>query len=171
MTAPRLVLARRVIDRAIAARSFPGAAVEVGRRDGVTATLGAGHLSYAAGSPPVTADTVYDLASLTKVLAASALAMELIDAGRLGLDDLVARWSPAWQAADRAGVQVRDRLEHASGLPAHRRYFEGLTGRAEVAKGKPVCHGVDPPRCAGPAPRLAMENNNWRNRSRGRPLS
>ena len=130
MTAPRLVLARRVIDRAIAARSFPGAAVEIGRRDGVTATLGAGHVSYDAGSPPVTADTVYDLASLTKVLAASALAMELIDAGRLGLDDLVARWSPAWRAADRAGVQVRDLLEHASGLPAHRRYFEGLTGRA-----------------------------------------
>jgi CubicO group peptidase (beta-lactamase class C family) len=86
----------------------------------------------------VSADTIYDLASLTKVLAAAAMALELVDDGRLRFDDEVARWSPAWRGENRRSVQVRDLLEHSSGLPAHRRYFETLNGRAtfEAAIGR-----------------------------------
>jgi CubicO group peptidase (beta-lactamase class C family) len=126
----RLSRAARVLEAAVAARAFPGAIVEVGNRTQAMASVSVGHLSYDPAAPRVSGDTIYDLASLTKVLAATPLAMELVDAGRLALDDEIGWWSPAWQGSDRRSVQVRDLLEHASGLPAHRRYFETLSGRA-----------------------------------------
>jgi CubicO group peptidase (beta-lactamase class C family) len=125
-----LTHASRVLEAAVAGRVFPGAIVEVGNRARALASVSAGHLTYDTTSPRVEAGTVYDLASLTKVLAAAAMAMELVDAGRLALEDEVGRWSPAWQGLDRRTVLVRDLLEHSSGLPAHRRYFETLKGRA-----------------------------------------
>jgi CubicO group peptidase (beta-lactamase class C family) len=56
----------------------------------------------------------------------------------INLDDPIARWSPAWAGADRTDVTVRHLLLHASGLPAHRRYFDTLAGAAafEAAIGR-----------------------------------
>ncbi|MDP2052639.1 MAG: serine hydrolase, partial [Acidobacteriota bacterium] len=71
MTAPFPTVAG-VLERAIANRVFPGAVVEVGRREGAVATIARGSQTYA-DSATVVADTIYDLASLTKVLATAAL--------------------------------------------------------------------------------------------------
>lgn len=72
---------------------------------------------------PVRDDTCFDLASLTKVLAAVPLAMDLILRGRLGLEDQVSAWVPAFRGAGREEVLVRHLLEHTSGLVAWRAYF------------------------------------------------
>jgi CubicO group peptidase (beta-lactamase class C family) len=125
-----LPLTTHVLTEAVAARVFPGAVVDVGRAHGPLATLHVGHLSYAAGSPAVAEATIYDLASLTKVLATTTVAWALVDAGRIRLADRVQQWVPAWSAADRRDVTLADLLEHSSGLPAHGRYFESLRGRA-----------------------------------------
>ena len=119
-----------VLGEAIARRVFPGAVVEIGSTRETIAMLSAGSLSYDAGAAPVTADTVYDLASLTKVLSTATLASVLVDRGVLHLDDRVNVWSPAWHGSDRDAVTLRLLLLHASGLPAHRRYFERLRGGA-----------------------------------------
>lgn len=124
-----LVRATRVVDQAIAARVFPGAIVEIGTAAGHGATLARGTFDYQPGSSPVGATTIYDLASLTKVLATAALAADLVETNRLRLDDPVSRWCPAWTAADRQGVTIRLLLEHASGLPAHRAYYLTCSGR------------------------------------------
>lgn len=121
---------RLVLDDAIAARVFPGAIVEVGGTGGPIGTVAAGRLGYDVDDPAVDAGTIYDLASLTKVIATTTLAVSLVHAGRLDLADPVRRWIPAWAGSDRQDVTVRHLLDHSSGLPAHRRYYEWYQGRA-----------------------------------------
>jgi CubicO group peptidase (beta-lactamase class C family) len=108
--------ARDVLARGVAARVFPGAACEVGTAERAAWTAAEGAVTYEAGAFRVTADTVYDLASLTKPLAAATVAMRLVQDGRLDLGAAVADLQPAWRGADRARVTVTDLLEHASGL-------------------------------------------------------
>ncbi|MFL5578488.1 MAG: serine hydrolase domain-containing protein [Gemmatimonadaceae bacterium] len=121
MAADRLAVIDRVVARGVAARGFPGAAVLVGRRGGAVWARGYGHLSWAAGSPAVDPDaTVYDLASLTKVVATTTAAMILYDEGRLRLDDPVAKYLPAFAGGAKSRVTVRQLLTHRSGLPAGR---------------------------------------------------
>jgi CubicO group peptidase (beta-lactamase class C family) len=119
-----------ILEVAIAARVFPGAVIEVGRTNGVLATHAAGALTYDTTSPAVTPQTIYDLASLTKVLATTTLMTGEIASGRMRLNDRVRHWIPSWTGEERQPVTLRDLLEHASGLPAHRHYFESRQGRA-----------------------------------------
>src|SRR5262245_58467435 len=125
----RLIAA--IIERAIAARAFPAATIEVGRRAGVVWRGAFGRLTYAEDSPIAADDTVFDLASLTKVIATTTLAMRAVDAGRLALDDLVADRLGDWRGADREAVTVADLLEHASGLTAYLPLFRDHHRRVE----------------------------------------
>ncbi|MEZ5285465.1 MAG: serine hydrolase domain-containing protein [Vicinamibacterales bacterium] len=122
--------ATRVLDDAITERVFPGAVVEVGTSAGPVATLARGALTYDEGASPVSASTIYDLASLTKVLATSAIAAQQVSARLLSLDAPVSTWSEGWSGPDRKAVTIRHLLEHASGLPAHRPWFMAHRGRA-----------------------------------------
>ena len=118
------------MSKAIADRVFPGAVIEAGRSHGPLFTFTAGTQTYDTHSTPVDAHTIYDLASLTKVLATSALIAGEIATGRMRLNDPVRQWISGWTGDDRQVVTLRDLLEHASGLPGHRRYFESRSGRA-----------------------------------------
>lgn len=129
MTAPLPTVAG-VLDRAIANRVFPGAVVEVGRRSGAVAVLARGTGTYADAAEAVTTNTIYDLASLTKVLATAALVAGEFAGGRMRLNDRVRHWIPSWTGEDRQSVTLQDLLEHCSGLPAHRPYWERRRGRA-----------------------------------------
>jgi CubicO group peptidase (beta-lactamase class C family) len=119
-----------IVTSAIANRVFPGGVIEVGRANGAMATFAAGTLTYAPGSPVVNAHTIYDLASLTKVIGTAALMAGEIATGRMRLNDRVRHWIDAWTGEERQPVTLRDLLEHASGLPAHRKYYETRQGRA-----------------------------------------
>ncbi len=127
----RMGAARDVIIEGLADRAYPAAVVEVGRSRGPLWREAFGRLSYAADAPATRIDTVFDLASLTKVIATTSLAMRAIREGRFGLDTLIATRLRFWTGADRAGVTVRHLLEHASGLPAHARLWEHARGRRE----------------------------------------
>ncbi|HXG89115.1 MAG TPA: serine hydrolase domain-containing protein [Vicinamibacterales bacterium] len=124
-----LARAAAVIDQALGARAFSAAAAEVGRASGALWQHAGGRLAF--DDPRlVTMDTVFDVASLTKVLATTTLAAEQVAAGDLDLDAPVSALSDYWREADRDSVTVRDLLEHASGLPAYRPYYLTLSGRA-----------------------------------------
>ncbi len=126
--------ARRVLHEAAAARVFPGAVVEAGTRRRVLWREACGRLTFEPSAPSARDDTIFDLASLTKVLATSLIAMRLADDGRLDLDAPVADLVPAWPAeGERGRVRVVDLLAHASGLPAHRPYYETCEGREAFA--------------------------------------
>jgi CubicO group peptidase (beta-lactamase class C family) len=130
----RFAAAAAVVRQAIAGGAFPGAAIEVGNAGGPIWKLATGRLTYDPGAEPVDERTIYDLASLTKVIATATLAMRAIDDGRLSLDDGVARWIPEWTGADRQSVTIRDLLAHASGLTAYLPFFRDYTGRAEFQR-------------------------------------
>ena len=116
---------------AVDARAFPAACIEVGRRDHVLWNAAVGALTFDRHAPLATPDTIFDLASLTKVIAATTLAMRYADAGRFTLDDPVNKWLPQWRGEDREGVTIRHLLSHSSGLSAYLPFFRDFTGRAE----------------------------------------
>ena len=122
--------ARAVIERAVAARAFPAASIEVGNAHEVLWQEAFGHLTYDVGATAAACDTVFDLASLTKVLATTPVVMQQVERGVLALDDPVAASVPGWCGEERAAVTLRDLLVHSSGLPAWRPYYRRLEGEA-----------------------------------------
>ena len=121
MSAERLETIDRVVQRGLDAGGYPGAAVVVGRRGATVWQRGYGHLGWTADSPAVLPDrTIYDLASLTKVIGTTTAAMVLYDEGKLVLDEKVAHYLPAFSGGEKDQITVRMLLEHRSGLPAGR---------------------------------------------------
>lgn len=127
----RFLAVRSLVREAIAAGAFPGASIEVGRAGSALWRDSTGHHTYDAESEPVTTDTIFDLASLTKVVATTALAMKAHDEGRLSIDDRVKQWLPRWVGVDREHVTIRDLLAHSSGLTAYLPLFRDYLGRFE----------------------------------------
>ncbi|HSX02574.1 MAG TPA: serine hydrolase domain-containing protein [Candidatus Saccharimonadia bacterium] len=101
-----------IMQQAIADRVFPGAVVSY-VRGGQTTVLPVGHLRYD-GAEAVTAETVYDVASITKSIPTSTLALCLIDEGRLGLDDRVIKYVPELQNEYRDQLLVRHLLTYTA---------------------------------------------------------
>jgi CubicO group peptidase (beta-lactamase class C family) len=126
--------AARLIEGAVGSRACPAATIEVGRSDRVLWTAAFGRLTYAPDAPAASLDTVFDLASLTKVIATVPLVMRAVEAGALGLDDRVAKYLPAWRGVDREDVTIADLLEHASGLTAYLPFFRDHHGRADFER-------------------------------------
>ena len=120
---------RTILDDAVRSRATPGAVLEAGRAGGVVWRAAAGRLTYEPDAPPAGEETVFDLASLTKVIATVSIAMRLVEARRLALADRVAARIPGWRGADRALVTLRDLLEHCSGLPGWRPVYLNHAGR------------------------------------------
>jgi len=123
-----------IVERGIRRRAFPGAVVEAGTRDAVLWRRAFGALTYADAAPPAAIDTIYDLASLTKVIATTTRAMQAVEAGRLRLDARLGAYLPAWRGTDREAVTIGDVLEHASGLTAYLPFFRDHAGRADFER-------------------------------------
>jgi len=103
----------------IRAGAYPGAALAVGTADSVLFMRGYGHLTWSAASPAVDPErTLYDLASVTKVVATTAALMVLVDRGRVRLDAAVATYVPEFNGAGTSAITVRQLLTHTSGLRA-----------------------------------------------------
>jgi len=101
----------------IAVGAYPGAVLVVGRRDSVLFARGYGNLTWARTSPVPNPDsTLYDLASLTKVVATTTAVMLLVDRGRVRLDAPVATYVPAFDGPGTSAITVRELLTHTSGL-------------------------------------------------------
>jgi beta-N-acetylhexosaminidase len=119
----------QVIERAIADKAFPGATVAIGYR-GKVSLRAFGNLSYAANAPAVDTHTMYDIASLTKVVVTTTLVAKLVEGDfpvPLDLDARIERYLPEWttgpQQEWRHEVTVRHLLTHTSGLPAFKEYW------------------------------------------------
>jgi CubicO group peptidase (beta-lactamase class C family) len=119
-------------------RAYPAATAEVGRSNGAIWRRAFGTLTYGPDSRRVGRDTIFDLASLTKVIATTTIVMRAADDGLLGLEDRVDSHLREWRGADREAVTIRDLLAHASGLPAYLPFFRDHTGRVEFEPA--ICH-------------------------------
>jgi beta-glucosidase-like glycosyl hydrolase/CubicO group peptidase (beta-lactamase class C family) len=133
-SAVKLQPAFDVLNRAVADHAFPGGVLAVGYNNELIVHE-FGRQTYDANSPTVTADTIYDAASLTKPVATSTLVAMQVEAGHIGLDLPVARYIPEWNDGSnpewRKTITVRNLLTHTSGLPAHKDYFLALHSKRE----------------------------------------
>lgn len=124
----RFAAAYRVLETAIAERAFPGCAFGVLAGGDVVLHDALGRFTYEEGAPDVTRDTIYDVASLTKVVATTTAAMLLWQRGMLDLETPVAELLPGFVVGRPPGtwtrhVKLRHLLAHSSGLPAYVEFF------------------------------------------------
>ena len=113
----------------IAQRAFPGAALAVTYCGNLIASQGFGRFNYDAASPEVRAETIFDLASVTKVVATTSMAMLLYERGLLELEAPALTVLPQFA---QPAITIRMLLAHSSGLPAYIKLFETARNRDEL---------------------------------------
>jgi len=119
-----------IVRVALADGAAPGAAIAVGRYGRLVHMQGYGTLEYAASGAPASATTLYDLASLTKVIATTTAAMLLEESGRLDLSRTVVSYVPELSAPDKAAITVRMLLTHSGGFEAYAPLYQSVRGHA-----------------------------------------
>jgi CubicO group peptidase (beta-lactamase class C family) len=115
----------------LAEGAAPGAALAVARYGRLVHLKGYGTIDYTAGSPAVDASTMYDLASLTKVIATTTAAMILEEEGKLDISRTVQSYLPEFNAPDKSAITVRMLLTHRGGLEAFAPLWKTTRGRAD----------------------------------------
>ena len=105
-----------LVEAAIVRHDLPGAVILVGRGDAVVYHHAFGQRAVRPVAEPMTEDTIFDLASLTKVVATTTGVMKLVEEGRIRLNDPVAQFVPDFGRYGKSGITIRHLLTHTSGL-------------------------------------------------------
>ena len=128
--------AERVLQRHVSMRTTPGAVGLALRRKGVVACWAVGRHTYQADAAPVQVHTLYDLASVTKVVVTTTLCMLFANEGRLDLAAPVQSYLPDFVGKNKDRVTVRHLLAHCSGLPAHVHLYKRERGEGRGKRGE-----------------------------------
>ena len=131
LSADSLAALDDLILAALADSAAPGAALAIVRRGQIARLRGYGRLDHDPAAPPVTPASIFDLASLTKVVGTTTAAIILAQRGAISLEDRVTDHLPWWGEGDpaKAQVTIRHLLLHQGGLPPFRRFFLEMEGR------------------------------------------
>ena len=128
-----------ILNKGIAAQAFPGASLAVTHHGKLIASKATGRIIYEPSSQEVTAATIFDLASVSKVVAATSMAMILYERGLLDLEAPVVALAPEFNGNDRSRVDPRRKevtirmlLAHSSGLPAYEKLFQRASKKEEL---------------------------------------
>jgi len=105
-----------MLERAVSQGFIGGGVVLVGNRSGVTYTASRGKIGFSEGANALTERTIFDIASLTKVVATAPAIMKLLEEGRITLLDPLTRWFPEFLGTDREDVTILNLLTHTSGI-------------------------------------------------------
>jgi uncharacterized protein YbbC (DUF1343 family)/CubicO group peptidase (beta-lactamase class C family) len=105
-----------LVEQAIAGRLLPGAVVLVGRGDETVYEKAFGRRAVVPAGEPMTVDTIFDIASLTKVVGTTTAVMTLVEQGRIRLNDPVSAHIPGFERHGKTGITIRHLLTHVSGL-------------------------------------------------------
>lgn len=133
---PRLVpRLDSVINAALADHAAPGATIAVARRGKLLLLKGYGKNDGAAGAPRSVDSTMYDMASLTKVVATTTAAMILEEEGKLNIEKTVASYLPEYDVPDKRGITVRMLLTHTSGIRSNHPLWKDAKGREQYFQG------------------------------------
>ena len=139
-----------IAQNAIEQHIFPGCAILVSKDGKIINEQYTGRLTYPSWSPPVSQNTVYDLASLTKPLATAAIFMALVSDKAVKKTTTLASFYRCISAEKRP-ITIKQLLEHSSGLPAHKPYFKALsTCPPDIAREKIVKWILEEPLCYQP---------------------
>ncbi len=114
----------QVIRKAIADSAFPGAQLAVVRNGIIVYNKSYGAQTYDLYAPLITNNTLYDLASVTKVIATTSAVMRLVDEQKIALEDPVSKYLPAFGKNDKEHITIYHLMVHTSGLPAWKKFYE-----------------------------------------------
>ena len=121
----------RIVEGGIEARKFPGAVVIAGHNGRIIFHKAYGNSSLIPSPEPMTEDTIFDLASLTKVLVTAPAIMQLYQQGRFRLNDPVAEYLPEFAVNGKQDITIRQLLTHYSGLPPDVSLDDAWEGKQE----------------------------------------
>jgi len=123
----------KLMRQAIADKVFPGGVLLVAEKEEIVffEAYGYAHLS---DQRPMTKDTIFDLASLTKPLSTTLAVMKLIQSGKIELEDPLGRILSEFERTDKAEIKIKNLLYHDSGLPDYRPYYKTLEGTARDSR-------------------------------------
>ena len=113
----------RVINKAIEDEAFPGAVVLIWKDGKTIFEKIYGNFTYDLTTPKVNTNTIYDLASLTKVVATTTAAMICYDRKLISLDDKVVKYIPEFGVNGKENITIKNLLIHNSGLPAWKKFY------------------------------------------------
>jgi uncharacterized protein YbbC (DUF1343 family)/CubicO group peptidase (beta-lactamase class C family) len=105
-----------LVEQAIADKKLPGAVVLVGRDDRVVYQKAIGNRAVSPAAEPMTLDTMFDLASLTKVVATTTSVMKLVEDGKIRLNERVSDYVPGFERHNKNNITIRHLMTHTSGL-------------------------------------------------------
>jgi uncharacterized protein YbbC (DUF1343 family)/CubicO group peptidase (beta-lactamase class C family) len=134
MSAERLAFIDAAVNESVARGETPGAVVLVARKGGVVWRKAYGSRAVAPAREAMTADTIFDAASLTKVVATATSAMILVERGRLRLSDPVSKHIPELKGEGREKITVEHLLTHRSGYAPDFDLREQWSGHSEMLK-------------------------------------
>lgn len=117
-----------LVANAINAQAIPGCQIVVLHKGRKVFDRTYGHLTYDSQSPEVTEETLYDLASLTKVAATTLAVMKLVDEGKIKLDDKLSKYLPYLKKTNKADITLKQALSHCARLKAFDSYWQQTTG-------------------------------------------
>lgn len=117
-----------LVQNAIQERAIPGCQVVVLHKGRTVLNRTYGHLTYDADADTVTPQTLYDVASVTKVAATTLAIMKLVDLGKLKIDDKLSRYLPYLKKTDKANITVKEALSHHARLKAFDAYWQRTIG-------------------------------------------
>ena len=113
----------KVVTDAIKDSAFPGAVVLVSKDGEIQFQKAFGNFTYDKNSTEVTTKTIYDLASLTKVIATTTAAMICYDRNLFSLDDKVCKYIPEFSSNNKENITIKNLLLHNTGLPAWKKFW------------------------------------------------
>ena len=123
----------QAVEQGIQRGVYPGAVVVIGRKDSIIYARGYGHFTWSRSSPvPVPDSTLWDIASISKVMGTASAVMRLVDAGRVDLDAPLRRYLPRFSGGLKDQVTVRMPLDHTSGLRSYVPFFKRARSRAQA---------------------------------------
>ena len=123
-----------IVQRGIEAHAMPGCQIVVMHNGRMLMNKAYGHLTYAPASPAVTSETVYDLASLTKVCATTLAIMYMYENGRLDINDSLGKFLPYLRGTDKESITIKQALSHCAGLKAYDALWQQTDDRDSILK-------------------------------------
>jgi serine-type D-Ala-D-Ala carboxypeptidase len=123
----------RLMRQAIDEKVFPGGVLLVSKKGKVVFTHAYG-VTHIFSRVPVTSETIFDLASLTKPLATTLAVIRIVQHGQIKLEQHLGQLLPEFQQTDKADIRLEHLLYHNSGLPGYRPYYKALNGIAKNSR-------------------------------------
>ena len=112
----RIATIDNLMERAVSNNLIAGGVVVIGNHAGILSSTARGRINARPDAPLLDEKTIFDLASLTKVIATAPAVMKLLDEGRISLQDPVTRWFPEFKGSERENATILNLLTHTSGL-------------------------------------------------------